>query len=214
MQMLCRLFYNHYITANAYRYDARIVVWRKWDWVHIFSEQKHQFGDITEYNGYVWCFRFMFSPLRAHHQCREGMLYFCHTDRSICSICERTGNNRPIAQIPRCTILWQMCTCVLISVKKWCILRYLSNELWDLWNSLLCIGQWMQAHKHTKLTHRRYLWYVNFHRLGTSLLAPLFLDLELEIKPKFESELCSLTYRRHRPYPIFTDIGLTQYSST
>ena len=124
MQMLCCLFSNHYITANAYRYNTRIVVWQKWDWVHIFSEQKHQLGDITEHNSCVWCFRFMFSPLQAHHQCREGMLYFCHTGRSIWSICERTGNNRPLAQIPRCTILWQKCARV-------CTFLLQNGALWD-----------------------------------------------------------------------------------
>ena len=50
--------------------------------------------------------------------------------------------NRPVALIPQCTspilsthrFVADMCTCVHISVTKWCIVGYLSNALWDLWD--------------------------------------------------------------------------------
>ena len=33
----------------------------------------------------------------------------------------------------------EMCTCVHISVTKWCIVGYLSDALWDLWNGSITI---------------------------------------------------------------------------
>ena len=47
--------------------------------------------------------------------------------------------------MPQCTslisqmyhIVTEMCTCVHISVTKWCIVGYLSRTLWDLWDGLL-----------------------------------------------------------------------------
>ena len=33
----------------------------------------------------------------------------------------------------------EMCTCVHISVTKWCIVGYLSDALWDLWDG--CVGR-------------------------------------------------------------------------
>ena len=38
----------------------------------------------------------------------------------------------------------EMCTSVHISVTKWCIVGYLSNELWDLWDGLIvfCYNVW------------------------------------------------------------------------
>ena len=57
--------------------------------------------------------------------------------------------NRPISQIPECIcaiptmhhFVTEMCTCVHISVTKWCIVGYLSGALWDLWDgsiTMLC----------------------------------------------------------------------------
>ena len=50
------------------------------------------------------------------------------------------GFNRPVTQILQCTssishntpFVTEMCTCVHISATKWCIVRYLSDALWDL----------------------------------------------------------------------------------
>ena len=36
----------------------------------------------------------------------------------------------------------EMCTCVLISVKKWCIMGYLCDALWDLWDGSIEIFLW------------------------------------------------------------------------
>ena len=36
----------------------------------------------------------------------------------------------------------EMCTCVHISVTKWCIVGYGTGALWDLWNgSIVTVGQ-------------------------------------------------------------------------
>ena len=45
--------------------------------------------------------------------------------------------NRP-AQIPQCTssishIVGELCTCMHMSLTKWCIMGYLADVLWDLW---------------------------------------------------------------------------------
>ena len=44
------------------------------------------------------------------------------------------SHNTPV-QYPKIHhFVTEMCTCVHISVTKWCIVGYLSNALWDLWN--------------------------------------------------------------------------------
>ena len=61
--------------------------------------------------------------------------------RDILGVCNLYWPNRPISQIPECycaisqyaTFVPEMCTCVHISVTKWCIVGYLSDALWDLW---------------------------------------------------------------------------------
>ena len=35
----------------------------------------------------------------------------------------------------------EMCTCVHISVTKWCILGYFSEAFWDWWNESITLGQ-------------------------------------------------------------------------
>ena len=48
--------------------------------------------------------------------------------------------DRTISQIPQCNphipqhFVAEICACVHISVTKWCIVGYLSDELWDLWD--------------------------------------------------------------------------------
>ena len=37
----------------------------------------------------------------------------------------------------------EMCTCVHISVIKWCIVGYLHDALWDLWNGSITRPQWV-----------------------------------------------------------------------
>ena len=51
-------------------------------------------------------------------------------------------SNGPVTQIPQCKspishnapFVTEMCTCVHISVTKWCIVGYMPDALWDLWD--------------------------------------------------------------------------------
>ena len=57
----------------------------------------------------------------------------------------RVCNYLPISQIPQCIrqvshnapFITEMCTCVHISVTKWCIVGYGTGALWDLWNGFI-----------------------------------------------------------------------------
>ena len=58
------------------------------------------------------------------------------------------SHNAPILY-PQCTILEQKC--VHISLTKWCIVAYLSNALWDLWDWSIPLNNWSnfdQMHIH------------------------------------------------------------------
>ena len=54
--------------------------------------------------------------------------------------------NRLVAKIPTVPhptmhhFVTEMCTCVHISVTKWCIVEYLINSLWDLWDGPIAVS--------------------------------------------------------------------------
>ena len=79
------------------------------------------------------------------------------------------SHNAPVPYPTMHHFVTEMCTCVHISVTKWCIAGYLSNALWDLWDgSLGMLGlpfpswHWAMStaatrpagHSHSLVTHR------------------------------------------------------------
>ena len=75
----------------------------------------------------------VFSTTSMHHYRGVTDLRLQFTSMSEQQTC-RTNPTMHHCHIPQCTILWQKCACVHISVTKWCIVGYLSNALWDLWD--------------------------------------------------------------------------------
>ena len=50
------------------------------------------------------------------------------------------SHNAPVPYPTMHHFLTEMCTCVHISVTKWCIVGYLSDALWDLWDGSIIIN--------------------------------------------------------------------------
>ena len=58
----------------------------------------------------------------------------------------RKPHNAPVPYSTMHHFVTEMCTCVHISVTKWCIVGYLYNVLWELWDG--CIGQKKHQDQH------------------------------------------------------------------
>ena len=55
-------------------------------------------------------------------------------------------HHAPVTYLTMHHFVAEMCTCVHISVKKWCIVGYFSNALWDLWyGSIAPSGSYFSA---------------------------------------------------------------------
>ena len=70
---------------------------------------------------------------------REQMMTYTRADVNMLIILsELMSHKSHTAPVPYPTMhhfVTEMCTCVHISVTKWCIVGYLSDALWDLWES-------------------------------------------------------------------------------
>ena len=79
------------------------------------------------------------------------------------------------ASVPYPTIhhfVTEMCTCVHISVTKWCIVGNFSNELWDLWDASIAKGNdfhvstspdYSYKNLHRNPFHENVLWFTTFN---------------------------------------------------
>ena len=54
------------------------------------------------------------------------------------------SHNAPILYPTMHHFVTETCTCVHVSVTKWCIVGYLSNALWDLWEWSIVGWNWLQ----------------------------------------------------------------------
>ena len=50
------------------------------------------------------------------------------------------SHNAPVPYPTMHHFVTEMCTCVHISVTKWCIVGYLTDALWDLWDGSISFG--------------------------------------------------------------------------
>ena len=57
------------------------------------------------------------------------------------------SHNTPVLYPTMHHFVTEMCTCVHISVTKWCILGYLSRALWNLWDGYIDIRKIVLVHQ-------------------------------------------------------------------
>ena len=92
-------------------------------------------------------YRYFGSPLGVSIKFRTSILLCIHW-------------NRPISQIPECIYAYptmhhfvtKMCTCVHISVTKWCIVGYGTDAFWDLWDGSIEMWYWRIFHHCLQMT--------------------------------------------------------------
>ena len=98
-------------------------------------------GQLRLYKGLSVTLKLTQNPAQLCHP----QSIFRLTKLAICDSAQKTCCTNPTihhSHIPQYTIfVTEMCTCVHISVTKWCIVGHLSNVLWDLWDESI----WMSS---------------------------------------------------------------------
>ena len=124
------------------------------------------------------------------------------------------SHNAPVLYPTVHNFVTEMCTCVHISVTQWCIVGYLSDALWDLWDGaiahhIIATFYWLTAFNSYDWLDHHTLKYHNLRLLEKNItrkLLSLSLDLFFKILLFQVTFLISFSTAIFSPY--FLQVGL------